>query len=123
MNMPSHEEVRLRDRSGRLFPGVARAVLLALLVGATGCGGGDPVDPALSRDEFVDVMVAIRRADIDTDTDSAYLLRRAAVLDSAGTTDSALVEWVERHASDFAFMAAVWDSIDAKLAARADSMR
>jgi hypothetical protein len=68
-------------------------------------------------------MVAIRRADIDTDTDSAYLLRRAAVLDSAGTTDSALVEWVERHASDFAFMAAVWDSIDAKLAARADSMR
>jgi hypothetical protein len=123
MNMPIYDAPRLRPRSEGSLARIAGTALLAVLLGAAGCRGGDPVEPTLSRDQFVDVMVAIRRADLDTHTDSAYLLRRASVLDSVGTTDSALVQWVERHASDFAFMAAVWDSIDAKLSATADSMR
>lgn len=127
MNMHKEEILSWSSRS-RLRSAVGSAMMGCLLViglaaVTAGCRGGDPADPVLSRDQFVDLMVAIRRADLDTDTDTAYLARRAAVLDSAGVTDSALVHWVERHASDFAYMAAIWDSIDAKLSAKADTVR
>jgi hypothetical protein len=94
-------------------------VLLGAVTLAIGCSdpAGGP-GPALTRAEFIDVVVAIRRAELDLERsdepgDSAAVLfqaRRDSILAAHGTTPEELYEFLEQH-SDLHYMDGVWDGI------------
>lgn len=102
-------------------PGPVRLgiVLLGAAVLVVGCG--EPVGrstPALTRDEFIDVVVAIRRAELDLERTglegdtvaTRFQARRDSILAAHGTTGEQLNEFLEHH-TDLDFMDGVWDSI------------
>jgi len=105
-----------------------RARVLATLVGASlafaGCGTGTTPDtPAtISAHTFVatyvDLRLAVLTAEQPTElTDSA----RAAILDQHGVTEKDLLDFVDVHGRDPAFMKAVWDSAEVALGAAPES--
>jgi hypothetical protein len=94
--------------------GRARALrVCAAFALAAGCRA-EPSE-AVTPTEFVDVMVALRRADLETASPAEYNPRRDSILRAAGVTDSALVDFARRHGRDVAFMAELWDSIALRL--------
>jgi len=96
--------------------GLILAALAGLVVSA--CGGGGT--PQLERATFEDVMVALRTAQLETDS-AGFAGRRGQILDSAGVTDSLLLGFVRAHAADVRFMSEVWESIDGRVNARAEA--
>ena len=99
------------------------SLLLALLVAA--CGGEpDPAssDTALTRAEFIDVVVALRTAEIDLrhrfDEDSVIEARfeplREAILSSRGITAEQLHAFIDRH-GELDYQEALWDTISERL--------
>jgi hypothetical protein len=83
--------------------------LATLLTVIAACGPDEPV--VIERGAFIDVMIELRRAELDTAT-ADFGARRDEILASAGVTDSMLVEFARVRGRDATFMAAVWDSID-----------
>jgi hypothetical protein len=88
---------------------IRQIVLAALLTGLAACGPAEPV--VMERGAFIDVMIELRRAELDTLT-ADFAVRRDEILAGAGVTDSMLVEFARVRGRDATFMAAVWDSID-----------
>lgn len=72
----------------------------------------------MTRDQFIDVVVAIRRAELDLEGEGEegdslsvpFQVRRDSILAAHGTTREELYEFLERH-TDLRYMDAVWDSI------------
>jgi hypothetical protein len=106
--------------------GTARAAAVALVIGtlAGGCDGArssepDPTRTALSPMEFVDAVVAVRRAEQEAKyQDSAAVVfdsLKAAALAERGTTEEEIREFVRARSNDFDLMAEVWDSITQRL--------
>lgn len=102
--------------AGPVRRGIAFLAAAALLVGC-----GQPAarpGPALTRHEFIDVVVAIRRAELDLersveDGDSVaarFHALRDSIMAAHGTTQEELYEFLEHH-TDLEYMDAVWDSI------------
>ncbi len=101
-----------------------RSAVLPMLLGATlalgGCGTGTTPDTAetISPHDFVSTYVDLRLAVLNTGettelTDSA----RAAILKHHGVTEDDLLDFVNVHGKDPAFMKAVWDSVEVSLSA------
>lgn len=94
--------------------------VLALLAPVLACGGPEPAgsEAALTRAEFIDVVSAVREAELAVEgSDSAQALfeaRRDSILAAHGTTEAALRAFLERH-SGLAYMEEVWDSIAQRL--------
>jgi hypothetical protein len=66
---------------------------------------------------FVDTMVELRVAALTAGTDTAqFEERREEVLRENGVTEEALRAYVEANSSNLDHMAAIWDSISARLA-------
>ncbi len=96
---------------------------LAVLVAAgafLGCDGPEAQGPApsLTRDEFIDLVVAVRRAEIaveDADSPAVrFQARRDSILAAHGATEEELYEFLERH-TDLDFIDEVWDTITQRL--------
>lgn len=122
-------------RGGRPLPGrpgwrvVATA---ALLVPTLACFERDRAgDRAqLTRQEFIDVVVAIREAELAVEAlhlepDSVQALfeaRRDSILTAHGTTETALRTFLDRH-SELAYMEGVWETITQRLKRPIDGPR
>ena len=114
MNAPT-----LRTRPTTQRPGLG---LLALVLGAAACGGSEPAAAGgLTRAEFVDVVVAVRQAELDgpadVDQDSADVLfeeRKDSILAAHGVTEADLERFLAAHA-DVDFQDALWDTITQRL--------
>lgn len=78
---------------------------------------GDGAGTGLAHDRFVDVIVSLRQAANQTYGDpAAFAAQRDRILADAGVTEQELRVYVETHARDLEHMAAVWDSVNARLA-------
>lgn len=91
-----------------------RVTILAvgLLLGCSeGDGGFGPRD-----DHFVETMVELRRAAILAGRDTAqFEARKQEILEERGVTEDSLRAYVARRSADLEGMAAVWDSVNARL--------
>lgn len=96
------------------------ALLALLLAPPLACGQEEPEGRAggLSRSEFIDVVVAIRKAEFDVESeDSAatrFEARRDSILAAHELTDEDLYAFVDRH-PELGYMDAVWDSVTERL--------
>jgi hypothetical protein len=90
--------------------------LLALaLLGA--CRG--PAPTAIDRDRFVETVVELRQAAMETRSEpAAYEARKAQVLQRQGVSEAELREYVEVHGRDVEHMAEVWNAINNELTER-----
>lgn len=96
--------------------------LVALLaVPAMACGFTDPVaeagPEALTRSQFIEIYVELRLAEQATPTREAFQARKQQIFERHGAPPHALIEFVEVHGDDVAYMAAVWDTIQHRLEA------
>lgn len=92
-----------------------KPILLACALLLFGCGADD--DPVAAADErFIDTVVELRRAALTAGPDTAMFEQlRDSVLREHGITEADLRAYVEAHSADLEHMAAVWDSISARL--------
>ena len=93
--------------------------LLAAAAVAAGCGDREPdAAPSLTREEFIDLVVAIRETEFQVeDQDSAHVRFRSlrdSILEARGATEAELYEFLEYH-SDLDYMDEVWDTITERL--------
>lgn len=102
--------------------------LLLAVLGAAGCADErDRAPEGLTRSEFIEVVVALRNAEIELEApDSVYearfRTRRDSILDAHGTTQRALYEFLNRH-PDLQYMDAVWDTITQRTIRESDDPR
>jgi hypothetical protein len=82
-----------------------------VVLGACRQGPAEPV----TRDQYIDVMAALRKLDMEAATAAEFDQRRDSILSAAGVTDSMLVSFARRHARDLGSMAEIWDSIAMRL--------
>lgn len=112
----------IRSPTGPAGPGrlVALLVLAAPLLG---CGEPEPTgsDAGLTREEFVEAVVALRDAELDVqarlEQDSADVLfeaRKDSILAAYETTESELHAFLARH-PDLEYQDALWDTITQRL--------
>ena len=85
------------------------------------CGGNEPVPPVeetISRDRFIEVVVAVRQAEHDvSDADSAQALfeaRRDSIMEALSVTEADLERFVASY-RDLGELDAVWDTITHRL--------
>jgi hypothetical protein len=92
--------------------------LLALLLSAPSCDR-TTTEPVMSRETFVEVVVALRRAAVDGPSVEEFEARKAQILAEAGVTDSLLVTYVrsQRNARD---LAELWELVNEELSAEDD---
>lgn len=124
MTCPDRSDPHLAAPGGRtqaVAPPRVRRAFALLGAAAIVVGCGEPAGssgPALTRDEFIGVVVAIRQAELDLertgeegDTLAArFQARRDSILAAHGTTREELYEFLEHH-TDLHYMDGVWDSI------------
>lgn len=89
------------------------ALLLLILLLATSCRQ-TTTEPVMSRDTWVDVVVALRRASLEGLSIEEFEARKTEILAQAGVTDSMLVAYVRSQptASD---LAELWERVNEKL--------
>ncbi len=101
---------------------LSAAPLLALALGLWGCTGtgGDPAGgTALTPEQFIEVIVALREAEREVaEEDSAAALfeeRKRAILDRHGTTEEELRGFIVAHHEELPVLQAAWDTITERL--------
>jgi hypothetical protein len=94
---------------------MAAGCFTVVLLGA--CGGGDATTgpTTVSRDTFIEVIVALRAAATEAGSAENYSTERERILREHGVTDSALVDFVRVHGADPRRMALIWDTIAGRL--------
>lgn len=88
-----------------------------------GCGSGAPADsasgaPALTREKFIEVFVALREAARDAEDRSAFEERKREVLEKYGVDGEALLAFARSAGGDVQAMVQLWDTINARLTPR-----
>lgn len=102
-----------RPRSPRLLAGIAAAVVLS------GCDGGSTTGVELSREDFVAAYVALRLAEAEASSPADFDTRKAEILERYGTSGEEMLAFIEAHAHDVAYMAALWDTVQTRIEAGA----
>lgn len=97
---------------------IRHAAFLGLALGIFACGGDPTASPGatgLARETFiatyVDLRVAVGRQGTHELTDA----ERTRILADHGVTEADLLDFVEIHGTDVAFMRAVWDEIESRM--------
>jgi hypothetical protein len=92
-----------------------RTLVLAFAAALSACDArGDAT--GIATDDFIDVIVELRRASENTLEDTAaFAVRRDRILAEAGVTVEDLQAYVEAHGRDVEHMARVWETINARL--------
>lgn len=92
-------------------------VAVALMAASAGCGEPDVPEATLDRETFIEVWVELQAAIADL-PETARPAERARVLGARELTEDDLLEFVEVHGSDIAYMNGVWGEILQRLEAR-----
>lgn len=112
--------VRKRTR----FEQVTVCLVLAMVGLSLGACQQDPTgrDGTLTANEFVDIIVAIRTAELEAqaeelgdDVEEEFARRKAEILERHNATEADLHEFMEHHYARPGLMSAVWDSIAHRL--------
>lgn len=69
----------------------------------------------MSREAFVDVYVALRRAGLQSGRLVAPSSERERILAEHATSEEGLLEFADIHGADAAFMKEVWDQVEERL--------
>lgn len=82
------------------------------------CAGCNRTDAGtgLSQTRFIDVVVELRRAALSLPEPAAFAARKQQILSDAGVTEEELRAYITAHERDLSHMAAVWESINVRLA-------
>jgi hypothetical protein len=97
------------------FP-FALALAVALLL--SGCARSD-APTAIERDNFVETIVELRHAAMETRGDTAaYEVRKQQILQANQVTEAELRDYVAHHGQDVEHMAEVWNDINTRLGER-----
>lgn len=92
--------------------------LLALVLSAglwASCDRGHD-GTGLSQTRFIEVIVELRRASLRLEDPAAFAARKQQILADAGVTEEQLRAYITAHERDLSHMAAVWESINVRLA-------
>lgn len=93
---------------------IMKPVVFACALLLAGCADNDGIGAA--DDRFISTMVDLRQAAFRAGMDTARFEQlRDSVLSVHGVTEADLRAYVERHSGDLEHMAAVWDSVSARL--------
>ena len=109
-----------------LPPGWQRAcgtVTLAVLTVVAGCGESEPAEPAepetaVTRSEFIEIMVGLREAAYEVQlldsADLRFAERRDSILATYETTEEELRSFLDAH-PELEYQKELWDSITRRL--------
>lgn len=99
--------------------------LLVLALPLLACDRGAPVaEPGgLSRNQFIDIYVSLRRAQVRSQTAQEYEELKQQIFREAGVSEESLQKYVKEHANDVQILADVWDTISNRLSQPADTAR
>lgn len=104
-----------RSASRRANMSLMRRGIFVVALALAGCG---PDQAALGAEDerFIAAMVELRRAGIEAGSDTAMFEElRGRILEEQGVTEEALRAYVDSRAGRLDHMAAIWDSIGARL--------
>lgn len=88
---------------------------LLLLLAVAACGDS-PATTEVSDERFIEVVVQLRRAAMETmGSPDGFEARRDAVLRDAGVTEEQLRAYVETRGRDLDRMAEIWETINTRL--------
>jgi hypothetical protein len=102
------------------------AVLVAvglLLVALTACDGGIPGserERTIPRETFIQAMVELRLAAVESPGEPVTAARRDRVLEALGVTSEQLVRFAEVHGRNVPYMNDVWNEVQRRLLEQAD---
>jgi hypothetical protein len=89
--------------------------LIAVLLPACDRATPPPDTGGLSRDQFIEVFIALRNAKKNALTPADFEVQKRQILGRAKITEAQFKSFGEAHTEDLAFMAAVWDTIQTRL--------
>lgn len=92
-----------------------RRCVIALVLGLAACAADDAAF-GVEDERFIATMVELRRAAMTTGSDTAqFELLRRQILEEQNVTEDGLRAYIDARAGNLDHMAAVWDSIGARL--------
>ena len=89
--------------------------LIAVLLPACDRSTTPPDTGGLSRDQFIEVFIALRNAKKNAGTPADFEEQKRQILARAKITEEQFKRFGEAHTEDLGFMAAVWDTIQIRL--------
>ena len=117
-----------RPRSGHGWPGLGwpglGCLLLAAAVLPAACGPAP--EQVMTWQDFVDVYVDLRAAELRAPEAVITEAKRDSVLSAHGVTEEDLLAFAERYGNDVTFMEGVWGAVEnrmVQLSSRPDSVR
>jgi hypothetical protein len=93
-----------------------KLALIVLCLAASGACDRADDGTGLSQTGFVDVIADLRRASVSAPDPAAFAVRKEQILRDAGVTEDQLRAYITAHQRDLRHMAAVWESINVRLA-------
>ena len=94
---------------------VAWISLIAVLLPACDRSTTPPDTGGLSRDQFIEVFIALRNAKKNALTPADFEEQKRQILARAKITEAQFKNFGQAHAEDLKFMAEVWDTIQTRL--------
>ena len=120
---PAHRRgVRIRQRRS-LRAGVRACLASAAVVLAAGCGTAH--EEVMTWQQFVDVYVGLRTAELRAADAVITEAKRDSVLAAHGVTGEDLLDFAERYGDNVTFMEGVWSAVEnrmVELSSRPDSV-
>ena len=120
---PAHRlGVRIRQRRS-LRAGVRACLASAAVVLAAGCGTAP--EEVMTWQQFVDVYVGLRTAELRAADAVITEAKRDSVLAAHGVTEEDLLDFAERYGDNVTFMEGVWSAVEnrmVELSSRPDSV-
>ena len=114
--------VRIRQRRS-LRAGVRACLASAAVVLAAGCGTAP--GEVMTWQQFVDVYVGLRTAELRAADAVITEAKRDSVLAAHGVTEEDLLDFAERYGDNVTFMEGVWSAVEnrmVELSSRPDSV-
>ena len=94
---------------------IAWICLISVLLPACDRSTTPPDTGGLSRDQFIEVFIALRNAKKNAPTPADFEQRKREILGRAKITEAQFKSFGEAHTEDLGFMASVWDTIQTRL--------
>ena len=120
---PAHRRgVRIRQRRS-LRAGVRACLASAAVVLAAGCGTAP--EEVMTWQQFVDVYVGLRTAELRAPDAVITEAKRDSVLAAHGVAEEDLLDFAERYGDNVTFMEGVWSAVEnrmVELSSRPDSV-